>query len=217
MASLGGKLLLEGEKFRPLRLIGAGFLLALALGSMLDELGDPVEGANGNAAALAVLLELAAYFSQNPPQNTEVTLVFLGSGAAGNIGLEKFLEHHADRLRDAYFVQLEHVGAGDLCWITDQALDPFICTQPHQAALHLIEKTAAQNPHLGVMGRSALSFDGLPNLRQQGLKGITLMGIDRLSGQPANRYRNTDTADQIDPATLVQTQDFLRAVVAGLD
>lgn len=186
----------------------SGFLFGMGVLTMLDELGDPIEGANGNAAAASILLELGEKLAKNPPMNTEVWLVF-----TGGTSLDKFLHTYGDQLRDAYFVLLDHVGAGQLCWVTDHSLDPLVHYYPHSETVNLIEQTAKKHPHFGVMGKSMCSLDDLGIIQAHGMKSVCLMGYDRISGHPTNRFRDEDIADSLESESIQNTLDFLQALI----
>jgi len=74
----------------------------------------PVMGANDNLSAVAVVLGLAEVVSRNRPRNVEVLFVSFGSEEPGLKGSRRFVEMHSDIAKNAYLVNLEMLGCGEL-------------------------------------------------------------------------------------------------------
>lgn len=74
----------------------------------------PVMGANDNLSAAAVVLGLAEIVSQSKPRNVEVLFVSFGSEKPGLKGSRRFLEMHPDVASNAYMINMEMLGAGEL-------------------------------------------------------------------------------------------------------
>ncbi len=74
----------------------------------------PVMGANDNLSAVAVVLRLAKVVSQSRPRNVEVFFVSFGSEEPGLKGSRRFVEMHPDIARNAYVINMEMLGAGEL-------------------------------------------------------------------------------------------------------
>jgi hypothetical protein len=103
-AALGGALAIA----LPFRWLKA--LMALAL---LDTATRPtVPGANDNASGVAALLHLAARFTAEPLDGTEVLLVFPGAEEAGMGGMRQFLRDHPLDPRTSFVFGLDTVGSG---------------------------------------------------------------------------------------------------------
>ncbi len=80
------------------------------LGRMGDEVYFP--GANDNAAGVAMLLDFAKYFSENPPKNTMVFMAF-GAEESGIIGSRYFVENPLFKLQRLNFlINLDVIGTG---------------------------------------------------------------------------------------------------------
>lgn len=217
---LGGFVTLFLPDSRPARVIKGSMISHLLLGaffSLIDELGDPIAGANANASGVAVLLGLAEYLAQHPLPNTEVWCVFTGGAAAGCTGIEAFLKKYASDLWDARFIVLNQVGAGELCWVTDHSLSPAVHYQPDKDTAQAAESVARQHPAWGIMGRPMMTLDELSNVRQYNFKGLCLMGYDRVTGRPPHWHRETDQFDQIQEDTLLKAAEFTLALLQTLD
>lgn len=74
----------------------------------------PVIGANDNLSAVAVVLGLAEIVSQNRPKNVEALFVSFGSEEPGLKGSRRFVEMHPSVAKNAYLINLEMLGAGEL-------------------------------------------------------------------------------------------------------
>lgn len=80
------------------------------LGRMGDEVYFP--GANDNAAGVAMLLDFAKHFSENPPKNTMVFMAF-GAEESGIIGSRYFVENPLFKLQRLNFlINLDVIGTG---------------------------------------------------------------------------------------------------------
>ena len=74
----------------------------------------PVIGANDNLSAVAVVLGLAEIVSQNRPKNIEALFVSFGSEEPGLKGSRRFVEMHPNIAKNAYLINLEMLGTGEL-------------------------------------------------------------------------------------------------------
>jgi hypothetical protein len=80
------------------------------LGRMGDEVYFP--GANDNAAGVAMLLNFAKYFSENPPKKTMVFMAF-GAEESGILGSRFFVENPLFKLQRLNFlINLDVIGTG---------------------------------------------------------------------------------------------------------
>jgi len=215
---LGGLLsIFDREWSRQARTGLASYLMLSTLLAALDEFNNPVVGANDNASGIGVVLALAEHLAQVPLEHTEVWLLFTGSERVGGAGMDAFLQQNAAQFQDATFILLNAVGAGELCWVTDHSLSSAMHYRPHPAAMQLAERAAAQNPHLGVMGRAMLTLDEIAVLNRYGMKGVALMGYDRLSGRTPNRHRDSDTLEAIETRTLETALHFTWAMLQAAE
>ncbi|MCL4879579.1 MAG: M28 family peptidase [Anaerolineae bacterium] len=217
---LGGFMTLFAPDNRWTRFVKGSMVVHLLLGgilSLIDEIGDPIAGANANASGAAVLLGLAEYLAQNPLPSTEVWCVFTGGAEAGCTGIEHFLQKHAAELWDARFVVLNRVGTGELCWVTDHSLSPAVHYQPDADTACAAEIVARQHPEWGIMGRPMMTLDELANVRQYNFKGLCLMGYDRVTGLSPNWHRETDQIEHINPEAVHKAAEFTLALLKKLD
>ena len=200
-----------------LRMLTAGYLMLNSLIVMLDEFSSPVVGANDNASGVAVTLELAAHFADNPLKNTEVWTVFTGSEEVGGAGLDAFLQEHGEELQDATFLVLDSVGAGKICWVTEHNMNAAMRYEPHPDAVRLAEAAAQNLPEYAIMGREMATFDEVAILNRYGLKAVSIMGYDPITGHPLNQHRDSDILENIDPVTLQTAAAFVREILRQVD
>lgn len=81
------------------------------LGRMGKEIYFP--GANDNASGISMLLELAKYYSMNPPEYS-IAFIAFGAEEAGLIGSEYYTKHPLSPLRKIKFlINLDLLGTGD--------------------------------------------------------------------------------------------------------
>ncbi len=205
MALVGGVLsMLAGKKgrWRGLRgLMGASALGAAGL-AMADEVGPEVSGAIGNASGVAVLLGLADTLAHHPLENTEVVLAFTGSGTATSTGADILATAYGEAWRDALWVVVTNVGAGELCWVTRHGISPYAYYYPHPDAVRVMERVADARPDLGLMGKPMLSLDEVALLRDRDLRAIALMSYDRVTGLIPHWGQVSDTIHAIVPETV---------------
>lgn len=205
MALTGGVLsVLAGRqaRWRGLRaLLGLSALGAAGL-AVADENGPDTDGAIGGASGVAVLLGLARALARHPLESTEVVLAFTGSGTATCTGADVLATAYGEAWKEALWVVVDHVGAGELCWVTRHGISPYAYYYPHPDAVRVIERTADARPDLGLMGKAVLTVDELAILRDRDLRAVALMGYDRASGLIPHWWQVSDTIHAVVPETL---------------
>ncbi|MBN1261344.1 MAG: M28 family peptidase, partial [Anaerolineae bacterium] len=98
-------------------LVGAAYLAGL-LGALYDEIQPHVEGANDNATAVSLLLGMAETLQDHPLQNSDVVLLFTGCEEVGCVGMAHYLKEAAPPAETTFWIDIEMVGAGNLCYVT---------------------------------------------------------------------------------------------------
>ena len=196
-----------------------------------DDLGfDDIAGLSGGssaaapsstgsfgAAAISAARQRAAEIRESVIQMTtndtvakEVWFVGLGASAAGNHGMKNFLELHAGELRGALIVNLEGVGAGDICYLGTEGNGS---VHRSDRRLQTLVRQAAQN----VLGHEARSrkmewrdTDATPAL-VAGMRAITLMGMDDTA--PVGWHWTTDTLELVDEEQLDDVTDLVLDII----
>ncbi len=192
----------RNERWRLLRGLIGGNALGMAALAIADEMGPETLGANGNASGVAVLLGLASVLAEHPLETTEVVLAFTGSATAMATGADMLATVYGEAWRDALWVVVSNVGAGELCWVTRHGISPYAYYYPHPDAVRVMERVADVRPDLGLMGKSMLTMDEVAILRDRDLCAVGLMAYDRVTGLIPNWRQVSDTVHAIDPATV---------------
>ncbi len=192
-------------------------LIASALLALVDEGGGFIDGANDNASAVACLLGLGAHLKQRPLKHTEIWLAFTGAEEVGCLGMHALLDRYGSELTDAWFLDLEMVGAGEIAYVTRHSgLSFFNTYDPDAESLAWAERTAQNHPELGVSGRAMVISEEVGSLRGRGYRGLCLVGVGD-GGWLANWHQYRDNTDNIEPASLERAARFAWAMVQTLD
>lgn len=191
-------------------LFGLGVLAA-------DELFGYIDGANDNATAVACLLEIGRQLQATPLQHTEVWLAFTGAEETGLHGTHALLDTYGNDLRDAWFVDFEMVGTGNIAYVTQHSgltnLNPY---QPDSESLALAREVAALHPELQVTGREMIMMEEVAALRKQGYRGICLVGMGE-DGWLANWHQYSDNSRNIETQPLERAAHFAWYMLEQLD
>jgi len=192
-------------------------LLASSLPSLLFGEHQPyIEGANDNATAVAVLLGMAEALKAHPLQNTETVLLFTGCEEAICVGIENYVKRHKPPKEDTYWIDLEMVGTGGLCYVTRHGIGYLAHYRPHPEMVTLARQAAEKQPGLRVGPRDMLILEEVSNLRRRGYRALCLAGYGE-DGHLPNWHRVTDTLDKIEPETLARAAQFTWALVQEID
>lgn len=185
-------------------------------GALNDEAQPHIEGANDNATAVSILLGIAQVLQAQPLAHTDVVLLFTGCEEVGCVGMEHYLEHSRPSVDNTFWLDIEMVGTGDLCYITRHGMTPFTHYAPHPEMLALAKSTAQQHPELGVQGKAMLIVDEIANLSHRGHKAICIAGYDA-QGQLPNWHRLSDNLEHIEPETLSRAACYVWALMQAMD
>lgn len=192
--------------------------LGVAFGSfILDNVGPFVAGANDNASAIACVLGLGGQLSQEPLENTEVWLAFTAAEEVGLLGMHTLLDNHREELADAYFIDFEMVGAGDIAYVTDHSgFTLFGNYQPDDESLALAVETAREHPELNVRGAPMTILEEVAALRSRGFRGLCIVGMGE-DGWLKNWHQSTDNIANIQPKSLERAARFAWHMLKRLD
>lgn len=212
LRAIGPKNLMKLDYRLSLLGMGAGVALLLA-----DEQGPWIDGANDNASAVACLLGLAAHLRAHPLRHTEVWLAFTGAEETGCLGMHALLDTYGDTLKDAYFLDFEMVGAGELAYVTRHSgLSGFNSYMPDSESVALVVETARRLPEYGVKGVPMTIVEEVGALRSRGHRGICLVGVGE-DGFLVNWHQSSDTSANILPDRLEKAARFALACAQTLD
>jgi hypothetical protein len=212
MQALGIRRVAERSQWFSFLGLVAGFGIELA-----DEVGGFVDGANDNASAVACLLGLGAHLHEHPLHHAEVWLAFTGAEEVGSLGTHALLDAYGEDLADAWFIDLEMVGAPHISYVTRHSGFSYFNTYaPDPDSLALAERVAQQHPELEATGRPMVMVEEVGSLRGRGYRGLCVAGVGE-DGWLANWHQYSDTVANIDPSGLERAARFTLALIQTLD
>jgi hypothetical protein len=190
-----------------------GLMSLGSLAALFYRENQPYEpGANDNASAVAVLLGLAEALKAQPLAHTEVQLLFTGCKEAGCVGIEKYLNQYAPPKHNSYWIDLEKVGAGQVCYVTGHGLSHLSDYRPTPQITALAARLARERAELGVTGRELPVVDELAPVVRRGYEAICISGYSDRQDNSAG-----DTVDSIEPDTLARAAQYTYALVQEID
>lgn len=219
-ALVGGVLtMLAGrrQRWRTLRTAIASLSFGEAALAVADELGPGTAGASSNASGIAALLALAAALRHHPTEHTEVVLAFTSAATATGTGADVLAAAFGTEWADALWVVVNNVGTGELCWVTRHGVSPYAHYYPAPEAVAVMEHVADARPDLGLMGKPVITLDELSILRDRDLSAVELSGYERVTGLIPRWRQNTDTIQELDPATAERAAHTIWTVIQVVD
>jgi hypothetical protein len=192
-------------------------LLGMEALLVADEATPYVAGANDNASAVAVLLGLGAWLVRDPLMHTEIWLAFTGAEESGCYGVKALLKEHGRTLWDAYFIDLELVGTGQLAFVTEHGLLPFSRYTPDPELAEIARWVAHGRPDLAVEGRPMAIIEEVSVLRKLGYKAICLAGYNPSTGWPPNWHQVSDVYENISGDVLNRAAEFTLEMIRAID
>ncbi len=194
-------------------LLPAGYLLGTVVTLWRDERTPFSPGAHDNASGMAVTLEVAARLAARPLRHTGVWLAFTGAEETDHRGLKTLLRLYD--LRQAFFLDLEGVGGGDIVYLTRQGLcRPY---RPDPGLLALARRVAAHRPDLGIEPAQMTVEDEVRTLRNRRYRALCIAGHDPMTGTLPRWHRPNDTADTVSLQALERTANFVLALLEEMD
>jgi hypothetical protein len=140
----------------------------------------------------------------------EVWFVATGAEEVGTAGMEAFLAAYGEDLRDAFIINIDNVGAGQLSWVTAEGM-----ARRYRANQRLIglAKRVSREQEILVKPRvyKGLSTDATPALAR-GFKALTLMGFDH-NGVPVNWHWSSDTSANIEPEMIERVTELVTGMI----
>jgi hypothetical protein len=171
-------------------------------------------GANDNAASVAVNLGLATQIARESLETTEVWFAFTGAEEVDHRGLKILLKEHPE-LREAFFIDLEGVGGGDLCYLVQEGILRYY--NPDPELLRFAEETAKRRADLNVKPGVMPVVDEVQTLRRLGYRAICLAGRDSQTDSLPYWHTCEDTVEHVSTAALGRTAEFVWEMLHGID
>lgn len=128
-------------------------------------------------ARAAQIRESVVSMTENDLLDKEVWFVALGASGAGNRGMKNFLELHKSELRGSLIINLEGVGAGDICFVDYEGLSK---TRRSDRRLQSLVRKASKELDGTEMSAERLDWrdtDATPAMAA-GCRAMTIMGFD---------------------------------------
>ena len=171
-------------------------------------------GANDNASGVGAVLAIAERFKAASPEGVQLSVLLTGCEEAGTYGMLRFLEEQGSTLKEAMFINLDNIGAGNLHYMSGEGMFPV-----YKAPAELIEacqRVAKRRPELGVRQGvyNLLSTDAMPAL-VRGYKAVSFLSMND-EGLLPNWHWPTDTFENVDLKTVETAVEFVAELVAEL-
>lgn len=173
--------------------------------------GEFVRGAADNASGVAVLLALAERLTEEPLRNADVWLVATGSKETWLSGMRRFMAGHVFDRETTHFLNVDHVGAGDLHYVTGEGMLQLLQSAPEM--LHAAQAEAARFQAEPLQWRGLPSDGFLPLSR-----GFKTLGITALGGRDTrlDEEDDDDRPGDIDYGTVTRAGTFAEAILRRL-
>jgi hypothetical protein len=197
-------------------LLDAPIFLTL-LAELHGDLFSPfTEGANDNASAAGVVLSLAERFAREPLEQTEVWALCTGCEEATLTGIQAFLDKHGDELKNAWFVDLECVGIGELRFITQEGMLKKYHSNPGliRAAAEAAE-AVGDDKIVGAPLKSGYTETSI--VLKRGFSGITIMAMPEGADDVPHWHQTSDRIDNLEPETVDKALEYVAALARELD
>jgi hypothetical protein len=193
---------------------GLILLLALVFVMQRDLAGKPVPGRNSNASGIAAMLALAEELVRQPPLGVETLLVFSGASQAGSAGMTDFLTENQFNPETTYFLSLQSVGRGPICFT--RAEGPILSLQASPGLVHIAGDIALSHPDrlMRPIIHRGIPTEQYPALIR-GYQAMTIMGHPdpKESTAPPEAFEN----DEIDPYEIDSACLLAHGIIRRLD
>lgn len=191
------------------------YLLAMIITLILDDRTPYSTGANDNASSVGVVLSMAKALSINPLAHTRVWFAFSGAEETDHFGLRSILNAHAQDMRQAFFIDQEGVGAGELVIVTRHGIG--LHYTPDTGLLKLAKKVAKEHPEWCIEGKKMVMSEEVSTLTHLGYRAICIAGYDPSTGGLPQWHQREDTLENLDPDCLIRARDFTFALLNKID
>jgi hypothetical protein len=193
---------------------GVVIFLALVFVMQRDLAGRAVSGRNTNSSGIAAALTIADELRRHPPQAIETLLVFTGASQAGSVGMTNFLTENQFNPETTYFLSLQSVGRGPICFT--RAEGPILPLQSSPGLVHIAGDIALSHPQRLMR---PIVHSGIPTEQYaaliRGYQAMTIMGHPdpKESTAPPEAIAN----DAIDPEEIESACLLANGIIRRLD
>lgn len=152
------------------------------------------------------------YQFRNPDINTEVWFVALGSELAQHGGMHAFLAEHNQDLRGSIIIDIDALGAGELCMIEREGM---YRKAKASSRMKRYTKKALQATGLSIGAASIMWEDSAASIAiKQGFQAMHLVGMD--GAKPAFFAQGDDVLENIDEETLNNNAEFVMELLKNI-
>ncbi len=152
------------------------------------------------------------YQFRNPDINTEVWFVALGSELAQHGGMHAFLAEHNQDLRGSIIIDIDALGAGELCMIEREGM---YRKAKASSRMKRYTKKASQATGLSIGAASIMWEDSAASIAiKQGFQAMHLVGMD--GAKPAFFAQGDDVLENIDEETLNNNAEFVMELLKNI-
>ena len=152
------------------------------------------------------------YQFRNPDINTEVWFVALGSELAQHGGMHAFLAEHNQDLRGSIIIDIDALGAGELCMIEREGM---YRKAKASSRMKRYTKKASQATGLSIGAASIMWEDSAAAIAiKQGFQAMHLAGMD--GAKPAFFAQGDDVLENIDEETLNNNAEFVMELLKNI-
>ena len=174
-----------------------------------------VPGANDNLTAVAAILSVAEDLVERPVEGLRVLLVSCGSEESFEEGSAGFLKTHEHELprETTDIIVLDTVGSPRLVLLEGEG---FLVHRPYDGPLKELIARAAEDAGEPIIREHWLSYgsDALISMRR-GYRAALIASFDHHK-LPSNYHQPTDTADNVDYATVAAAAKVTEAAIRRL-
>lgn len=177
--------------------------------------GSHTPGANHNASGVAVLLELARFYSRHPLHSAELWFVFTGASEVGARGMRAFLRHYHRRRKDDYYLVIDGVGRGFPTFYHREGR--LLAFRANRRLCRLAAEVSRSYPNLssGYARNRWYNSEGF-HLLSRGRQAITISASEG-RGTPRYFRQHKDDYLNLDARSLRLALDYLRTLIDKLD
>ena len=161
-------------------------------------------------ARAAQIKEAVVCMTESDLLDKEVWFVALGASGAGNKGMKNFLELHKSELRGALIINLEGVGAGDICFVDYEGTSK---ARRSDRRLQSLVRKASKELDGTEMSAERLNWrdtDATPAL-EAGMRAMTIMGFDGVA--PTGWHWTTDYTGIVEEEKLEYVTSVLMKMI----
>ena len=145
------------------------------------------------------------YHFRNPLYNTEIWFVALGSEVGLHDGVNAFMAEHSDDLRGAVVVEVESLGAGELCLASDEGRINKVTTS---SRMKRFLRGATEATGIAPGSVSLVGFESAACVMQRaGHQAMHLLGVE--DGAPALKGSADDVLENVDDLLFDDNVNFL--------